>query len=301
MFKVPFEVFLILFLGVFIARYAEFRGFSKRVEEKFRGLFVLLGVPPQLITVFFISLLAGFAGEAMLSLMVSENRIDRRDVIPGLMFINFPIFFSFVPLVLAITVPLVGVVGLYYVVAQLAISLVITLTGVLWFKLRRGRDTSHSASEFLYSKEGGAKEAAKDAFRVSVKVSLVVFFAIALVHFLFKMGAVNYFIKLVSRVHFGCFPPKIMPISLAHALHLAAGAVVAGKLLPELKGKLVLLGMLWGYVLGTPVRGAVNILPRYCALFGVPQGVKAWLVVQLYRSMVGAAFAVMICKLLVYR
>lgn len=169
------------------------------------------------------------------------------------------------------------------------------------FVLRRERE-ANSACEIGVpnASNKNVKEIAKESFKVSLKVSLVVLFAVSAIHFLSEMGFVQLMIKAASRLDFRCFPHEVMPVSFAHALHLAAGAAVGGKLLAMgIPGKKILLGMLWGYVLGTPIRGAINILPRYCALFGVSRGFRAWCTVQLFRSLVGATFAICFCRLLV--
>ena len=297
--KVPLEVFVILLGGLFVSRYLQGRGVAGWLESRFSPVFVRFGIPREFVLIFFTSLVAGFAGEALLALVLNEGRIDERELIPGLMFINFPVFFSFAPLVIAITVPLVGWVGLAYLCVQLFISLVVSLTGMLvFYRMRRagsGRPVKSDLAE-VAPEPKSAMEAFKESLRMSLRVSAVVMASLFVIHFLFKFGVMDVVKGFFSRIPLRCLSADVMSISLAHALHLAAGAVVAGRLMDlGLPPGKVLLGMVWGYVFGVPIRGLINILPRYTAMYGVKRGARAWMFVQLFRGMVGVVVGLILC------
>ena len=292
--KIPLEVFLILFVGLFSSRYLQAKGLSHWLYRRFSPLMRRFHIPPVFALVFFTSMAAGFAGEALLALAVKEGSVRREDLIPGLMLINFPVFFSFTPLVVAITLPLVGWVGLAYLAVQLSISLVVSLTGALIFWFRGLQESEEGA--FVDTGSRTVADIARESFKMSLRVSLVVLVSLTVVHLLFSAGAMDKLKLLLSGIRFRCMGPDIAPIYLAHAFHIAAGAVVAGKLMARgLSPFKVLLGMVWGYVLGVPIRGITNIMPRYCAMYGVRDGVRAWFVVQVYRGAVGVVAALIIC------
>ncbi len=292
--RILFNVFSVLFVGVFVARLLDARGVTRGLEARFGPLLEAFHIPRPLVMAFFTAFFAAFASEALISLFVKEGRLEKEDIIPGLMLIDFPNFVSFAPLILAITVPLVGRAGLYYLMIQLSISAVMTTAGALAFSLRKR--AHHTEVEPMDPAPCGVKGALKEAAFISLRVTFVVFVALCAVYVLSRLGVMEVALRKAACLRLPCLGPKVLPISVAHALHVAAGAAVARDMMARgLAAHLVALGMVWGYVLGTPFRGMRLGIPRYCALFGVKEGIKTWAVVQSLRCAVAALAAALMC------
>ena len=292
--RIVANVFVILFIGLSAAKLLDAKGASSGLERRFGPFLRKMHIPGELVMAFFTAMFAGYAGEAFIASLVEEKRIPEKMLVPGIMFIDFPNFFSFSPLVLAITVPLVGMVGVYYLAAQLFISLVLTCTGAVLI-YRMGEKNAYAGRKHNQQKRIDILGILKDTLKVATKVSLIVAVALCAVYVLFYYGVINHMLKVLASVGIPCLGSKALSVSIAHAMHIAAGAAVAGKFLKAgLAPKAALAGMIWGYVLGTPIRGLRLVLPRYCSLFGWKNGVKTWLCVQLYRCFVAMCVALML-------
>lgn len=292
--KIVANVFVILFFGLLVAKLLDAKGASSRLEKRFGPFLRKMHIPGELVMAFFTAMFAGFAGEAFIASLVEERRLPEKMLVPGVMFIDFPNFFSFSPLILAITVPLVGMVGVYYLATQLFISLILTCTGAVLI-YRMGEKNEYNSKKQNEQKRIDILKMLKDTLKVTLRVSLIVAVALCAVYALFYYGVIDRMLEVLASVGIPCLGSKALSISIAHAMHIAAGAAVAGKFLKAgLTPKAALAGMVWGYVLGTPIRGLRLVLPRYCSLFGLKNGVKTWLCVQLYRCFVAMCVALML-------
>ncbi len=283
--KTAFKVFIILFFGLSGARYLEKKGFSHVLERKFSKILKKLGIPDALIMPFVTAFFAGFAGEALVSISFEKGKLSEREIIPSMMLLDFPIYTSFVPLLIGITVPLAGKVGIMYIMLQLIVSFTMSLTGAFIFWIRKNNkapyDLVTSESKTFKRKDNILME----SLIISFKITCIVFAALVAVSFLYKWGVIKAITKAINRVRIPFFEAKMAPIAAAHAFHIAAAAAVAGKLVKEgLSPITAVLGMMWGNFIGTPIRGARLVIPRYSAMFGFKRGIKLWCVNQGYRA-----------------
>ncbi len=295
--KTSLKVFFIIFFGLTGARYLEKKGLAERLEKKFSKNLKALGIPDYMIFPFITAFFAGFAGEALVALAFEQKKIKENELIPCMMLIDFPLYFSFVPLLLGITVPLAGKVGLYYIGLQLTVSLIMTCTGVLIFYLRKKSSNriKDAISHIPYPEKTEEKNIVKDSLRVSVKITVIVFTALVLVSILYKMGLINLITKAINHIHVPFFKPEMAPITAAHALHIAAAAAVAGKMVSKgLDPFTATLGMMWGNFVGTPIRGMRLVIPRYAGMFGTKRAVKLWCINQVYRALLVLSFIVLL-------
>ncbi|NPA15198.1 MAG: hypothetical protein GXO44_01465 [Deferribacteres bacterium] len=282
--KTALKVFVILFVGLSGARYLERKGLSRILEKKFAGILKRAGIPEALIMPFVTAFFAGFAGEALVAISFEKGKITEKEIIPAMMLIDFPIYTSFVPLLTGITVPLAGKVGLMYIGLQLVVSFIMSLTGAFIFWIKKGKTAKQQV--FTVEKLKSKKESiVKESLFISLRITGIVFVALVAISFLYKWGVINTITNLINHVKIPFFEPEMAPIAAAHAFHIAAAAAVAGKLVKEgLSPTTAVLGMMWGNLIGTPIRGARLVIPRYSAMFGFRRGVKIWLINQGYRA-----------------
>ena len=284
--------------GVFLGRILEEKGWARFFRYATRPILRMARLPSCCEGALVTALVSGFAGDALLSLHYQDRELTSRQVILASMILNLPLFLSFVPLLVGIVYPLIAWVGLAYLATQIAASL-----GLMVVAMGIGHVVFPPVHEDVMEEENDEpapsvlqvlRKAMSESVKVTLKILIIAGPVMGLVFYLVNTGFFQTLQEsLMSHIRFPGLPPQALPITAAHALHVAGGAAVAGGLLKAtlVTPKEVLLAMLMGNAVGTPFRSLRMSLPRYLALYPprlsvniilCTQGVRVLMVMALY-------------------
>jgi hypothetical protein len=229
---------------------------------------------------------SGVTANTMLAEAFAQGRLVRRELVLANLFSSLPRFFLHLPTVFFLTVPLIKgaafqYVGLTFGAALLQTGLVVVAGRLLLPPLAAGQD----ADEPLPGKKVGWHEALqKGIARFRKRIGRIFSFMVpvyVLFYFLNRHGAfaaIEQF--LAAKVWFlAWLDPQSLGIVMAHVgAEFSAGLAAAGALLADnsLGQREVVLALLVGNILSTPIRAARHQFPYYVGIF--PPGLALELV-----------------------
>lgn len=244
---------------------------------------------------FSVSFFSGLAANTMLSEAYDQGKISKRELILANLFNSLPTYFLHLPTLFSITAPLIKGAAFTYVGLTLAAAFLRTAIILL---LSRFLLPAQVKAPMLVSQDKGKIDwhgaLAKARKRFTRKMKRVILYTVptyTLIFLLNRWGAFDNLQGLVAT-RLTWFDPRLISIVIFHvAAESTAGMAAAGALLNtgNLGQREVILALLVGNVLASPMRTIRHQFPYYAGIFRPRLASELLIVSQVFR--VGAVIA----------
>ena len=290
--------------GLLAGQLIEALGWTRRLGFLAAPLMRWARLPLQAATAFTASFVSGVAANAMLATSWEEGRLSTRQlVMANLLNAGLPAFFLHLPTTLFVAYALLGWPALVYhgviLVSALLRTLGVILAGRIMFTLPEAR-----AAGAVTDPAGKPLDwaALGRAFLARLRRMLLIVLPVYVVIFLLAQGG---FFRWLTHALVGVVDARAVPLEAMSVVVFAAvseftsGLAAAAALLESngLSWSAVVIALLIGNLVATPVRALRHQLPHYMGIYSPATGVKLLLVGQSVR-VVSVALLMIIFALL---
>ncbi len=263
-------------LGLFIANFIESLNWTHRLAGLVRPLLAMGRLSSVTGASFSIAFVSGVASNTMLAEAYDQGRMGRTELYLANLFNSLPRFFLHLPTVFFLTAPMIKggaflYVGLTFAAAILQTMLVVA-TGRLFLPVGDGADYRAAAEK---AGVGWREALVKSGKRLKKRIGKVLLFMVPVYILFFLFNRYGLFTRLeeyiAARAWFlSWLNPQSLGIVVLHVTtEFSAGLAAASVLLAEnsLTTKDVVLALLVGNVLSTPIRAIRHQLPYYTGIY----------------------------------
>ncbi len=280
-------------LGLFVANFIE----SLKWTHRLAGLVRPLLRAGRLSTVtgasFSIAFISGVSSNTMLAEAYDKGQIGRIELYLANLFNSLPRYFLHLPTVFFLTAPMIKIGAFLYVALTLAAALLQTAFVIICgrFLLPEGDGASYTALP------GQAKVSLRDAFtksfkRLTKRIGKLMLFMIPVYIIFFLFNRYGLFTLLEEYIaakawFLAWLNPQSLGIVVLHVTtEFSAGLAAASVLLAAntLSTKDVVLALLVGNILSTPIRAIRHQLPYYTGIYSPKLAMQLVVVSQIVRS-----------------
>ncbi|MDH5297493.1 MAG: hypothetical protein OEV91_00555 [Desulfobulbaceae bacterium] len=226
---------------------------------------------------FSLAFFSGVAANTMLAEAYDQGKINRKELVLANLFNSLPTFFSHLPTVFCLTAPLIKMAAFLYtgltLLAAILRTAVILVVGRFLLPARPSADVEGIVNQHRRVTFREALDKAWLRFRRRIRKVLV--FTLPIYTCIFFLNRFGLFVWLEHQMTehltlLSWLDPRGFGIVIAHvAAEFAAGLAAAGALLEAgtLEARQVVLALLVGNVLATPVRTFRHQYPYYAGIF----------------------------------
>ncbi len=240
---------------------------------------------------FSVSFFSGLAANTMLSEAFDQGKIDKRELFLANLFNSLPTYFLHLPTLFSITVPLIKGAAVVYVGLTLAAAFLRTAIILLvshWVLPARNGETAVVAAGQARGKIDWQAAFAKTKKRFNRKMKRIVLYTVPIYTAIFFLNHWGIFDSLQGIVssRMTWFDPRLISIVVFHiAAESTAGLAAAGALLNtgSLGQREVILALLVGNVLASPMRTVRHQFPYYAGIFRPRLAAELLIASQLFR------------------
>lgn len=262
-------------LGLAFANFIESLNWTHKIARISRPLIRLGHLSSDTGASFSMAFFSGVAANSMLAEAFDEKRINKKELVCANLFNSLPTYFLHLPTMFFITAPLIKGAALIYVSITLAAALLRTLIIIVVgrFLLEKKK---YETVELAKVKQLSLREAlVKTGKRFRKRLKKVVFFTVPIYTIIFiinKSGGFN-LVESFMADHLGILSwlhPQSLGIIVLHLVaEFTAGLAVAGALLDAgtMSYREIVLALLVGNVLSSPVRAVRHQFPYYAGIF----------------------------------
>ncbi|WP_027178357.1 membrane protein [Maridesulfovibrio bastinii] len=257
---------------------------------------------------FALAFFSGIAANSMLSEAYENGRINDRELIVSNLFNSLPTYFLHMPTVFFIAAPFIGNVAFIYVGITFAAACLRTVAVVLWGRFSlEGEGSSGDLDAILNKTEKPSiKSVLQKAWkRFKRRLPKIVYITVPIYtafFFLKHYGFFEWFERYLSGglSSFTWFNPQTLGIiAFSIASEFTAGLAAAGSLLHagSLSPRGIVIALLVGNILSTPMRAVRHQLPYYAGIFNGRLALKLMGCNQILRALslivVGSVYVVL--------
>lgn len=288
---------LFITIGLFIANFIESLNWTHKLAVVVRPLLRLSRLSTVTGASFSVAFISGVSSNTMLAEAFDKGQLSRTELYLANLFNSLPRFFLHLPTVFFLTAPMIKAGALFYVGLTFAAALLQTVLVVALGRLLLPAGGEPGTIPMPAQKKITWREAVvKSVKRLKKRIGKVLMFMIPVYILFFLLNKYGLFARLeeyiAANVWFlAWLNPQSLGIVVLHVTaEFSAGLAAASVLLTEnsLTTKEVVLALLAGNVLSTPIRAIRHQLPYYTGIFpprlalqliGVGQTVRALCIV----------------------
>ncbi len=262
-------------LGLAFANFIESLNWTHKIARVSKPLIRLGHLSSDTGASFSMAFFSGISANSMLAEAFDQKRIDKKELICANLFNSLPTYFLHLPTMFFITAPLIKGAALIYVsitfVAALLRTLIILVVGRFVLDKKK-----YEVVDFTEEKRLSLREAlAKTWKRFRRRLKKIVFFTVPIYTVIFiinKSGGFTWMEDFMAT-HLGILSwlhPQSLGIIVLHlAAEFTAGLAVAGALLDAgtMSYREIVLALLVGNILSSPVRAVRHQFPYYAGIF----------------------------------
>lgn len=257
---------------------------------------------------FSLAFFSGVAANSMLSEAYERGDISDRELIVSNLFNSLPTYFLHMPTVFFIAAPFIGDVAFVYVGLTLAAACIRTAAVVLWgrFSLPGAGSCGDLSKMLEQADKPGALDVLKKAWmRFRRRLPKIIYITVPIYTAFFFLRHAGFFEWLEQSLSGGLssltwFNPETFGIiAFSIAAEFTAGLAAAGSLLGSgaLTGREIVIALLVGNILSTPMRAVRHQLPYYAGIFNGRMALKLMGCNQVLRALslifVGTAYVLL--------
>lgn len=284
---------LFICLGLFIASLIESLNWTQFVAKLAQPLIRFGRLSSVTGASFSIAFISGVSANTMLSEAFRKETINKKELVLANLFNSLPRFFLHLPTVFFLTVPLIKLGAFHYVGLTFSAAILQTIIVVLL-----GRVIFPPQTQVLYVENSPPlssitfKKALKKSYkRVKKRIVTILKFLIPIYILFFLLNRYGLFDLMENFISeniwfLSWLNPESLSIVLLHVTgEFSAGLAAASVLLAEnsLTYREVVLALLVGNILSTPIRALRHQLPYYTGIFNPKLAMELVLVSQLVR------------------
>ena len=286
------RLLIFISIGLLAANLIESLNWTKRVAALARPLVRIGHFSDRVGSAFTMALISGVAANTMLSEAYQRGEIDKRELVLANLFNSLPTYFLHLPTVIVITAPLIKGAAIIYVSITFLAAFFRTITIVLI-----GRFILPKPEQAVDLEPTEQRRPSWPELRVKIwrrfkkRMKKIVTFTVPIYIVIFIMNRLQFFSQLEELLagYLDFIPwlsPQAMGIIALHlAAELTAGLAAAGALLQDgvLGYEEIVLALLVGNILSSPLRAVRHQLPYYAGIFTPKLAVELIFYNQLFR------------------
>lgn len=287
------RILLLVALGLMAANFIESLNWSYRLALLARPLIRLGRLSSITGASFAMAFFSGVSANAMLSEAFATGGIGKKELVLANLFNSLPRFFLHLPTVFFLTAPLIKGAAVIYVgltfTAAMAQTLLVALAGRLILKPRPGG--AENLDPVQRERITWRQALVKSLQRFRERIVRIVLFMVPVYSIFFLLGRHGFFQAAEEFVaHRAWFlswlDPKAMSIIILHvSAEFSAGLAAAGALLADnsLGYKQVVLALLSGNILSSPILAIRHQVPYYVGIFRPRIALELVVISQMFR------------------
>jgi len=283
-------------IGLLVATFIESLNWTSKIATLARPLIKLGNLSDTAGASFSIALFSGISANTMLAEAYEKKQIDKKELILSNLFNSLPTYFLHLPTVFFITAPLIKGAAFIYVGLTFGAAILRTFSIVILSRYLlppQQKTTPETENTTKGEKTGidwkGALD--KSLKRFKKRIRKIIRFTVPIYILIFLMHRTGIFNNL-ERVmaDYLSFLPWLTPQSMGIiTLHIAAeftaGLAAAGALLQEgsMTYREVILALIVGNVLSSPIRAVRHQFPYYAGIFQPKMATELIIYNQIFR------------------
>jgi len=294
-------------IGLLVATFIESLNWTSKIATLARPLLRIGNLSDIAGASFSMALFSGVSANTMLAEAYEKKTIGKKELILSNLFNSLPTYFLHLPTVFFITAPLIKgaafiYVGLTFGAAIFRTVSIVILSRFLLKPQPKGNSETTTAAESEKSGIDWSGALAKSLKRFKKRIRKIIRFTVPIYILIFLMHRVGIFDSLErGMADYLSFLPWLTPQSMGIiTLHIAAeftaGLAAAGALLQEgsMTYREVILALLVGNVLSSPIRAIRHQFPYYAGIFQPKMATELIICSQIFRvgslMLVGAGY-----------
>ncbi len=280
-------------LGLLVANFIESLNWTHKIA-KLSGPLIRIGhLPATVGGSFSMAFFSGVAANTMLSEAYEQKKISKKQLILGNLFNSLPTYFLHLPTLFFITVPLIKgaaviYVGLTLLAAFLRTAFILLVSRFLLKSENGGKHQAESRQAERSTLQQAMKKTWKRFKKRFRKIAIFTVPIYTLIFFLHLWGLFDWLegalaenIGILSWIN-----PEAISIVVFHlAAEMTAGVAAAGALLDagQLSYREIILALLVGNVLSSPMRAVRHQFPYYAGIFSPRLALELIIYSQAFR------------------
>lgn len=265
-------------LGLLVANFIEALSWTRWIALLAKPLARLGHMSDTAGASFSMAIFSGVAANTLLAEAYDKQTMTKKELVIANLFNSLPTYFTHLPTIFFITFPLIHAAAFIYVGMTVVAAILRTLSIVLVGRLILPRAVSMPGTPGVVEKRAPVdwKGAAHKSWkRFRKRIRKIIKFTVPIYVVIFIMHRVGYFRELetFAAQYLELIPwlsPQAMGIITLHlAAELTAGVAAAGALLQEgaLSQREIILALLVGNILSSPLRAVRHQFPYYAGIF----------------------------------
>ncbi|MFA7346169.1 MAG: hypothetical protein WCZ86_00280 [Desulfurivibrionaceae bacterium] len=264
-------------VGLIVANFIEALNWTHRLASLTHPLVRLGRLSPTSGASFSMAFFSGVTANTMLAEAYDKGQLSKRELVLANLFNGLPRFFLHLPTVFFLTAPLIKMAALLYLALTFSAAVLQTVLVVIGGRLLLSPlQAAHAEIAGLIREKTGWRQALdKSIKRFRKRIKGLLYFTVPvyiLFYFLGKHGVFVWLEQLfATKAWFlAWLQPQSLGIVMAHVtVEFSAGLAAAGALLADnsLSYKEVVLALLVGNILSTPIRAVRHQFPYYVGIF----------------------------------
>ncbi len=281
-----------IIIGLVLACFIESLGWSRQLAILARPLIRLGRLSNITGASFSIAFFSGVSANAMLSEAYAQNRMDKKELILANLFNSLPRFFLHLPTVFFLTAPFIQTGALYYVgltfSGAVLQTILVVFLGRIFLKgnFDQPDETGKQPKASLKNAINTTKKRVTKRISRILKILIPVYFLFFLLNWFGLFQRIETFVA--SQAWFlKWLNPQALGIVILHVTtEFSAGLSAASVLLANnsLNTRDVVLALLAGNLLATPVRAIRHQFPYYMGIYNYRLAIKLVGINQLMRA-----------------
>lgn len=283
-------------IGLLVANFIESLNWTSKIAALARPLLRIGNLSDTAGASFSMALFSGVTANTMLSEAYVQGKMGKKELVLANLFNSLPTYFLHLPTVFFITAPLIKGAAIIYVGLTFGAAIFRTFSIIILsrFLLPPKKETLPPLSEVPHekSKRGDWRGALEKSWkRFKKRIRKIIIFTVPIYTLVFFMHRAGIFTVLEEfMATYLSFLPWLSPQSMGIiTLHIAAeftaGLAAAGAMLQEgsMSHREVILALLVGNVLSSPVRAFRHQFPYYAGIFQPRIAAELILYNQIFR------------------
>ncbi len=283
-------------IGLLVASFIESLNWTSKIAALARPLIRLGNLSDTAGASFSMALFSGVTANTMLSEAYEQKKIEKKELILSNLFNSLPTYFLHLPTVFFITAPLIKGAAIIYVGLTFGAAIFRTFSIIILSRfllpprqkpvaiIPEGKDGKTQGVDWLGALEKSWKRF-KKRIRKIIQFTVPIYI---LVFFLHRAGVFTVLEELMAThlSFLSWLSPQSMGIITLHiAAEFTAGLAMAGALLQEgsMNYRDIILALLVGNVLSSPVRAIRHQFPYYAGIFKPKIAAELILFNQIFR------------------
>lgn len=263
-------------IGLLAAIFIESLNWTKKIAAVSRPLVRIGHLSESVGAAFSMALVSGVAANTMLAESYHQGKIQKKELILANLFNSLPTYFLHLPTIIVITLPLIKSAALFYVGLTFTAALFRTTAIVLIGRFTLDRpESSVTIIAKAQPPESRSQTLSKTFIRFKKRMKKIAVFTIPIYIIIYILNRLNFFLYMEELLS-GClayFPwlsPQALGIITLHmAAEITAGVAAAGALMQDglMSNKEIVLALLVGNILSSPLRAVRHQFPYYAGIF----------------------------------